>query len=131
MRCPWIEHRRKGDSRDGSRRSRYLYSEKAPRTIGSVCKVSPLQPPVCFADFSGRIWRYHTQIVDCEMCGRLLADYKRSVGFFTKAVQRIPGVLGDDSMAPEVVDHLRQVCKAARDALMEHIRQDHSQPLTH
>jgi hypothetical protein len=29
-------------------------------------------------------------------------------------------------MAPEVVDHLRQACKVARDALMEHVRRDHS-----
>ena len=64
--------------------------------------------------------------MNCERRDRLVADYKRSVGFFTKAVQRIPGVLGDDSMAPEVVDHLKQACKTARDALMEHVQQDHS-----
>ena len=64
--------------------------------------------------------------MSCAQCARLVSDYKRSVGFFTKAALRIPGVFGDDSMAQEVVDHLRQACKVARDALMEHMRQDHS-----
>ena len=57
----------------------------------------------------------------CEMCAKLLADSKRSAGLFTKAVQRIPGILGDDSrVAAEEVDCLRQACKDARDALMAH-----------
>jgi len=73
-----------------------------------------------------RDWRYHMQIVDCERCDPLLADYKRSVGFFTKAVQRIPGVLGDNSMAAEVVDRLRKRCQDAREDLMAHWLQEHS-----
>ena len=54
------------------------------------------------------------------------ADYKRSVGFFTKVVHRIPGILGDDARVVGFeLDLLRQKGKEAREALMAHFHQDH------
>jgi hypothetical protein len=69
----------------------------------------------------------HLLSMDCKTCEELLAAYKRSIGFFTKAVQRIPARFGDDSReAAELVNRLRQGFKDGREDLMAHFRQDHS-----
>ena len=64
--------------------------------------------------------------MDCKRCDELLADYRGLVGLLSDAVRKFPGVVGDDvRLAAQNVDFLRQKCKAASGALMEHWHQDH------
>ena len=73
-----------------------------------------------------REYRKPPASMDCKTCEELVADYKRSVGFFTKVVHRIPGILGDDARVVVFeLDLLRQKVKEAREALMAHFHQDH------
>lgn len=64
--------------------------------------------------------------MDCKRCDELLADYMGFVGLFRDGVRKFPGVVGDDvRLAAQNLGFLRQKCKAASGALMEHWRQDH------
>src|SRR6516225_4616216 len=64
--------------------------------------------------------------MECKTCDALLADYKRRVGLFTNAERGFRGLLGDEfPMALKELKRLKQACKDADDALIEHCRQDH------
>ena len=63
----------------------------------------------------------------CKTCDELLTAYKREVKLFGNAVSKISGTLGDDSrLATQEAAHLLVKCRKASDALMAHLRQDHS-----
>ena len=63
----------------------------------------------------------------CKTCDELLAAYKREVRLFGNAVLKISGALGDDSrLATQEAAHLQLKCREASDALLAHLRQQHS-----
>ena len=63
----------------------------------------------------------------CETCDDLLSAYQRSVRLFGNAVSKISGTLGDDSkLATQEAAHLLVKCRDANEALLAHLRQEHS-----
>lgn len=64
--------------------------------------------------------------VGCKRCDDLLADYKNAVRVFTNAGRKFRGATRDDfPLELKELKRLRQACKDADDALMEHWRKDH------
>jgi len=67
--------------------------------------------------------------MDCETCNNLLDAYKHFVTVLTNAGLCFRGASGEDFLpALKELKRLRQVCRDADDALMEHWRQDHLKP---
>jgi len=62
----------------------------------------------------------------CKACDALLADYKQAVKVYANAERSLQGLLEHDyKLAFEKAVKLRQACKAASDAIMEHWRHAH------
>jgi hypothetical protein len=65
----------------------------------------------------------------CKTCDELLAVYKREVRLFTNVLLNTPGVPGDDSSVTfQELDRLSQNCRGANEALLAHLRQEHTHP---
>jgi hypothetical protein len=63
----------------------------------------------------------------CERCNLLLAEYKRKVDAFVNEVLKLREAFGPDAkLTAKEADRLRLKSHAARDALLEHWRQEHS-----
>ena len=63
----------------------------------------------------------------CKTCNELLAAYEREVRLLGNAVLKISGAVGDDSnLATQQAAHLLVKCQDAKDALLAHLRVDHS-----
>jgi len=63
----------------------------------------------------------------CKTCDKLVAAYKLEVRLFGNAVSKISGTLGDDSrLATQEAAHLLAKCRDANEALLAHLRQEHS-----
>ena len=63
----------------------------------------------------------------CKTCHGLLAAYNREVRLFGKAVSKLSGAVGDDSnLATQQAAQLLVKCQDAKDALLAHLRVDHS-----
>jgi hypothetical protein len=64
--------------------------------------------------------------MECEIYDALLANYKLAVRLFTKAELSFRGAIRDDfRLALKELKRLKQACKDADNALMDHWRQDH------
>jgi hypothetical protein len=64
--------------------------------------------------------------MQCKTCDSLLADYKYSVRLFTDAVQRLPGLVGQDrELAHQKLERLRLASRDAINVLTTHRRQEH------
>lgn len=65
--------------------------------------------------------------MECQTCDALLAEYKQRIGLFTNAERRLRGTSGDD-FRPVLIElkRLKQPCRDADNALIAHLRQDHS-----
>ena len=64
--------------------------------------------------------------VGCKRCSELLADYRDAVSVLTDAGRKFQGpARGDFPVALKELKRLRQACKDADDALIEHWRQEH------
>ena len=65
----------------------------------------------------------------CKTCNELLAAYEQEVRLFGNAVSKISGTLGDDSrLAIQEAAHSLVKCRDANDALLAHLRHEHSKP---
>ena len=64
--------------------------------------------------------------MECKTCDELLGEYKRRVALFTNAERGFRGRLGDEfPLALQELKRLKQACRDADDALIEHCDQDH------
>ena len=65
--------------------------------------------------------------MECKTCDSLLADYKYSVKLFTDAVQRLPGLAGQErELAHQKLEQLRLASRDAMNVLTAHWRQQTS-----
>jgi hypothetical protein len=65
-------------------------------------------------------------VLACKMCDELLVAYKRAVGLYTNAARTMPEMLGDEyPLAIKEMTSLSEACKAANDALLAHLRENH------
>ena len=64
--------------------------------------------------------------MECKTCDSLLADYKYSVKLFTDAVQRLPGLVGQErELAHQKLEQLRLASRDAMNVLTAHRRHEH------
>jgi len=67
--------------------------------------------------------------MECKTCDSLLADYNYSFKLFTDAVQRLPGLAGQDrELAHQKLEQLRLASRDAMNVLTAHRRQEHRSP---
>jgi hypothetical protein len=68
--------------------------------------------------------------MECKTCDALLANYKLAVRLFADAEQSFRGAVRSDfQLALKELKRLKQACRDADKALMDHWRQDHDNHL--
>ena len=64
--------------------------------------------------------------MECKTCDALLIDYKRQVALYMNAERGFRGLLrGEFPLALKELKRLKQACRDADDALIEHCDRDH------
>ena len=111
-----------------SDRSHKWDQHPAPHTTGASEEKSPIQVAVAGWDFgetSASVARNRNMA--CKTCDDLLAAYKRAVKVYTNAEPSFRGLIGDEfQLAFKELKRLGQACRDADEALMAHLRHDHS-----
>lgn len=80
-------------------------------------------------DEPARVTGWERRAMGCKTCDSLLADYNYSFKLFTDAVQRLPGLTGQDrELAHQKLEQLRLASRDAMNVLTAHRRQEHRSP---
>jgi hypothetical protein len=63
-------------------------------------------------------------MMECQTCDELLAVYRDAVSLYNNADRELLG--GNFGLALQELKRLKQACRDADDALMEHLRKEHN-----